>query len=431
MKSIALTEEVKLKWAPLLDESTLPEIKNNTVRNTTLRILENTAQELAEVNTVGTVQVPNAYDPVLISLVRRSMPSLIAHDIVGVQPMSGPSGLIFTMVATYGGNATGDEAFGTSAPDVNHSGDGAGAGMSTAAAELLGANDQVTVQAAVAETIPVVQADPWAEMSFSIEKATVTAKTRALKAKYTEELAADLKAVHGLDAETELANILSGELVAEINREVIALCRSQAIITPAADYSGGGTNALVTLGQFDLHADSDALTEIDRIRSLMLFINNQANRIARGTRRGMANWIITSPNVAGALDLAGKMDIRLGSSLDAVSATPDVGITYAGVLNGRYKVFVDPYLATDEVLIGYKGANVYDAGAYYAPYVPMSMHKAIGEEDFQPRIGFKTRYGLAVNPFATNAASAGDFTANPAVSAAANPYFRKFTVLGL
>jgi len=425
--NIALTEEVKEKWAPLLDESSLPKIENQTVRNTTLRILENTAQELQEVNTVGTAQVPNAYDPVLISLVRRSMPSLIAHDIVGVQPMTGPSGLIFTMVAHYGGDASGAEAFGTAVADVNNSGDGAGAGMSTAAAEVLGANETGNAAGTYTQNEVITQLNPWAEMSFSIEKATVTAKTRALKAKYTEELAADLKAVHGLDAETELANILSGELVAEINREVIALCRGQAIVTPAADYDGGGTNALTTLGEFDLHTDSDALTEIDRIRSLMLFINNQANRIARETRRGMANWIITSPNVAGALDLAGKMDIRLGSSLAQVSTPADVGITFAGVLNGRYKVFVDPYLANDEVLMGYKGANVYDAGAYYAPYIPMSMHKTVGEEDFQPRIGFKTRYGLAVNPFADTT----NYSADPAQSLAANPYFRRFVVKGL
>lgn len=423
--NIVLTEEVKEKWAPLLDESSLPEITNTTVRTATMRILENTAQELTEVNTVGTAQVPNAFDPVLISLVRRTMPSLIAHDIVGVQPMTGPSGLIFTLVAHYGGDASGDEAFGVNAADSDHTGNGSGAGMSTAAAEALGADDKVDTTTSNANQA-VVQTNPWAEMSFSIEKATVTAKTRALKAKYTEELAADLKAVHGIDAETELANILSGELVAEMNREIIELCRSQAIITPASDYHGGGSNALTTLGQFDLHSDSDALTEIDRIRSLMLFINNQANRIARATRRGMANWIITSPNVAGALDLAGKMDIRLGSSLAQMSTPSDVGITFAGVLNGRYKVFVDPYLATDEILIGYKGANVYDAGAYYAPYIPMSMHKTIGEDDFQPRIGFKSRYGLAINPFAS-----ANYTALPADSVAANPYFRKFVVLGL
>jgi len=440
MQNTILTEDVKKSWEPILNESSLPEIKDATVRNTVMRLLENTKAELNEAATTiaadgtSTNGAADNYDPVLIKLIRRTMPSIIAHDIIGVQPMSGPTGLVFSMAAEYVDG--GAEAFGVDAPvDQGKN--------TTTEAELLGADTEITAannDGSGTAALPVTQVSPWKEMTFSIEKAPVDVQTRALKGTYTQELAQDLKAIHGIDAETELANILAGELTAEINREMIALIDNQAIITPVTDWRGGGAGTaplgteLMTVGEFDLEADTDAIGEIDQIKALMLFLNNQSARIARGTRRGMANWIITSPSIAGALETAGKVDAI--ANFGAVSTPADVGVTYAGILNGRYKLFIDPYMATDIVYMGYKGASAYDAGAYYSPYVPMSLMKAVGENDFQPRIGFKTRYGLAVNPMAVAKGSRNNISISDATSAGnvgyhANPYFRKFTVLGL
>lgn len=400
--TVMLTEEVRESWAPIINEESCAPITNNYIKNSTIRLLENQRIDLAEATGTQTGAVAN-YDPVLISMVRRTMPSLIAHDIIGVQPMSGPTGLIFSMKAWYGGTSSGTEAFDSTAPD-----DTFAAKKATADGEILGSDKQVTTDptAVVDQTNSVVETNPWPEMSFSIEKVSVTAQTRALKAKYTEELATDLKNIHGLDAETELANILSTELVAEINREIVKGVDSQAI---------AGATAATTPGTFDLTADTDGRWEIEKLKGLLMQINKEANLIAQQTRRGVGNWIICSANVAGALDIAGKIDTSLVTGDLNVDG---VGVTFSGILNGRFKVYIDPYATTDFFTVGYKGSNPYDAGMYYAPYVPLNMVKAIGEDDFQPRIGFKTRYGIAYNPFVSG-------------TAGQNKYFRKVLVTGL
>ncbi len=386
-----LSEEIKDKWAPVMEHAELPAIKDATKSAITLRLLENQQKALDEANVTGG-NVDN-WDPVLISLVRRTMPQLIAFDTIGVQPMSGPTGLIFAMKSHYTGEAsTGAEALTlpAGAPNTAFSGD-----MTTAAGETLGGTGAA-----------------YAEMSFSIEKSSVEAKTRALKAKYSLELAQDLKAIHGLDAENELASILSSEILAEIDREVIAKINSQA--------TGGALAGTTLPGTFDV---ADALDNRgarwggERYKSLLTQINKESNLIAKETGRGKGNWLIVSADVASALDMVGAMDVP-NMGLDN-GMQPDVtNSTFAGVLGGKYKVFIDQFAASDYVTVGFKGSNMYDAGLFYCPYVPLQLMKSIGEEDFQPRIGFKTRYGLTHNPFATGAAGA-------------NPYFRTFAVAGL
>jgi hypothetical protein len=314
------------------------------------------------------------------------------------------------MKAWYGtdNSGSGTEAFGINAPNASHA-----AKTATADGEVL-ASDKVVDGDATGVT-PVTEANPWPEMSFSIEKASVTAQTRALKARYTHELSQDLKAVHGMDAETELANILSTELVAEINREIIGLCDSQSIAITIAD------DGVTTNGVFSLSADTEGRWEIEQIKVLLMFINKQAMKIAQQTRRGIGNIIITSPNVAGALEMAGKVDT---GTVTSDLRWDGIGATFLGMLQGRYRLYVDPYMTADKIIIGYKGSSAYDAGIFYAPYVPLQMYKATGEDDFQPRMGFKTRYGIAVNPFAHK-------SADPANSVGSNPWYRSFTVAGL
>jgi len=394
-----LSEQIKDKWQPVMEHAEIPAIQDATKRAITLRLLENQQIALDEANVTG-ANVDN-WDPVLISLVRRTMPQLMAYDTIGVQPMSGPTGLIFAMKSHYTGEAsTGAEALTlpAGAPDTDFAGDdGTADAMTTAQGEALGG---------------FVGSTTYNEMSFSIEKSSVTAKTKALKAKYSIELAQDLKAIHGLDAESELANILSGEILAEINREIINTIGAQA--TP------GATAGTTTAGTFDV---SDALDNRgarwggERYKSLLVQINKEANLIAKNTGRGRGNWLIVSPDVASALDMVSSM-AEPNMSLDN-GAQPDVvNNVFAGVLGGKFKVFVDQFASADTVIVGFKGANMYDAGLFYCPYVPLQMMKSIGEEDFQPRLGFKTRYGLTHNPFASG-------------TAAQNPYFRKFTVTNL
>jgi len=394
-----LSEQIKDKWQPVMEHAEIPAIQDATKRAITLRLLENQQIALDEANVTG-ANVDN-WDPVLISLVRRTMPQLMAYDTIGVQPMSGPTGLIFAMKSHYTGEASsGAEALTlpAGAPDTDFAGDdGTADAMTTAQGEALGG---------------FVGSTTYNEMSFSIEKSTVSAKTKALKAKYSIELAQDLKAIHGLDAESELANILSGEILAEINREIINTIGAQA--TP------GATAGTTTAGTFDV---SDALDNRgarwggERYKSLLVQINKEANLIAKNTGRGRGNWLIVSPDVASALDMVSSM-AEPNMSLDN-GAQPDVvNNVFAGVLGGKFKVFVDQFASADTVIVGFKGANMYDAGLFYCPYVPLQMMKSIGEEDFQPRLGFKTRYGLTHNPFATG-------------TAAQNPYFRKFTVTNL
>ena len=394
-----LSEQIKDKWQPVMEHAEIPAIQDATKRAITLRLLENQQIALDEANVTG-ANVDN-WDPVLISLVRRTMPQLMAYDTIGVQPMSGPTGLIFAMKSHYTGEAsTGAEALTlpAGAPDTDFAGDdGTADAMTTAQGEALGG---------------FVGSTTYNEMSFSIEKSSVTAKTKALKAKYSIELAQDLKAIHGLDAESELANILSGEILAEINREIINKIGTQA--TP------GATAGVANAGTFDVADAVDnrgARWGGERYKSLLVQINKEANLIAKNTGRGRGNWLIVSPDVASALDMVSSL-AEPNMSLDN-GAQPDVvNNVFAGVLGGKFKVFVDQFASADTVIVGFKGANMYDAGLFYCPYVPLQMMKSIGEEDFQPRLGFKTRYGLTHNPFASG-------------TAAQNPYFRKFTVTNL
>ena len=417
INQVALQE----KWAPVLDSGNA--IYDSHRRAVTAVVLENMekqqAQESAQINEVAAnvtgTHVDN-WDPVLISLVRRATPALLAFDLVGVQPMTGPTGLIFAMKSAYttqnGTEALFDEAntefSGVAAGTANDStnpfeGDSSdadsvddytpGPGMTTAQAEALGNTGSA-----------------FAEMAFSIDKTTVTAKSRALKAQYTIELAQDLKAVHGLSAETELANILSTEILAEMNREIIRNINVKSVTsTVAAD------------GQLDITATADnggGRWLIERIKGMVFAMEKEANIIATSTRRGKGNWAIVSHGVAAALNAAGMMDTGLGLSGPANFDSDATGSLFAGTMTGGMKVYIDPYASVDYFTIGYKGANPYDAGMFYCPYVPLSMMKTIGENDFQPKIGFKTRYGLADNPFVT-------------AGAGANVYYRKRQIMNL
>jgi len=395
-----LSEEIKDKWQPVMEHEDLPQIQDATKRAITLRLLENQEKALQEANVTG-ANVDN-WDPILISLVRRTMPQLMAYDTIGVQPMSGPTGLIFAMKSHYTGDASsGAEALALPAgqPDVDFSGDNA--------------NTQNTYTTAEGEALGgfVSGGGDFKEMSFSIEKSSVTADTRALKAKYSLELAQDLKAIHGLDAESELSNILSAEILAEINREVIEMILSQA--------TAGAASGTANAGTFDVADAVDnrgARWGGERYKSLLIQINREANLIAKNTGRGAGNWIICSADVASALDMVAGLAVP---NMDVGANQPDVSQNvFAGTLGGKYKVYIDQFAAADSVTVGYKGSNMYDAGMFYCPYVPLQLMKSIGEEDFQPRLGFKTRYGLTHNPFASG-------------TAGQNPYFRKFTVANL
>jgi len=429
------------KWSPVLNEESAGKIQDAHKRAVTAAVLENTEKALAEegarqnflnedaaANNTGSAA---NWNPVLISLVRRSMPNLMAYDVCGVQPMTGPTGLIFAMKSNYkttrAGATSGNEALfneaitgfsgdsngtqtqepsglngltdGNADSTINDSRSGPdfGAGMSTANAEQLGTTGETA----------------FAEMGFTIEKATVTAKSRALKAEYTLELAQDLKAIHGLDAETELSNILSTEILAEINREVIRTVNSQA-------KTGASTGNTAINGIFDMSTDADGRWSVEKFKGLIVQIEREANQIAKETRRGKGNFIIASSDVASALAASGMLDYApaLATNLNV----DDTGNTFAGVLNGRTKVYIDPYATTDFVTVGYKGTNPYDAGVFYCPYVPLTMVRAVGENDFQPRIGFKTRYGMASNPFV------GSSPADGLATAKTNQYYRIFRV---
>ena len=435
------SDELQKKWQPVLEHPDLPQIGDAHKRAVTATLLENQERSAKEQNAgSGGYQAPSllgeaaptnamgassstasdgaidTFDPVLISLVRRSMPNLIAYDICGVQPMSGPTGLIFAMrsrTSTQGGsealfnevntvfsgsaagnNASQDVIDGGSTPlqqagadpTARASGSGytVGTGMTTAQAEALGDASDNAFQ----------------EMAFSIEKISVTAVSRALKAEYTMELAQDLKAIHGLDAETELSNILSAEILAEINREVVRTINYTA--------TAGSQNNVTTAGTFDLDTDSNGRWSVEKFKGLMFNIERDANEIAKATRRGKGNMMICSSDVASALQMAGVLDYT--PALNNNLQVDDTGNTFAGVLNGRIKVYIDPYFspansgasAENYYTLGYKGSSAFDAGLFYCPYVPLQMVRAIGENTFQPKIGFKTRYGMVSNPFATS-----------------------------
>ena len=466
------SEHLQEKWAPLLNHEGLDKIDDNHKRAVTAVLLENQEKFLREqqafassgsflseqpnVNTdpsstgnagfSGSGASPVAgFDPVLISLIRRSMPNLVAYDLAGVQPMSGPTGLIFAMRSKYTSQANANEAFFDEA-DTSFSGQNAGrnltssatdanAGLGTTQAQA-GSNpgalnptgtasstgydvgQGMTTQAA--EALNGTGDAAFNQMAFSIEKVTVTAKSRALKAEYSLELAQDLKAIHGLNAEAELANILSTEILAEINREVIRT------IYKIAEPGAGANTA--TAGEFDLDIDSNGRWSVEKFKGLLFQIERDANAIAQRTRRGKGNMILCSADVASALTMAGVLDYT--PALNANLNVDDTGNTFAGVLQGKYRVYIDPYSANVDAnqyyVVGYKGSSPYDAGLFYCPYVPLQMVRAVGENTFQPKIGFKTRYGMVANPFAEGTtAGAGRLRVN------SNRYYRRVTVKNL
>ena len=438
------TEHLQEKWQPVLEHPDLPEIQDAYKRAVTTVILENQEKamgedrqflgEVAPNNSTGSA-VAN-WDPILISLVRRAMPSLIAYDICGVQPMTGPTGLIFAMKARYtsqsGPEALYNEAntfFGGQKQNATTGAQVATqTGLNVLAAMSAGnysVNTGLTTGAA--EALGDSNADSCAQMAFSIEKSTVTAKSRALKAEYTMELAQDLKAIHGLDAETELANILSAEILAEINREVVR--------TIYINSKNGAQTNVTNAGIFDLNTDSSGRWSVEKFKGLMFSMERDANVIARDTRRGKGNIMICSADVASAMTMAGLLDYQ--SALQDNLNVDSTGNTFAGVLNGRLKVYVDPYAnmgvgyaghayTTQYYVVGYKGTSPYDAGIFYCPYVPLQMVRAVGENSFQPKIGFKTRYGMQVNPFAQASAQ----TDGPGARDS-NVYYRRVQIANL
>ena len=442
-----LTENLQEKWQPVLEHPDLPKIEDSYKRAVTTVILENQEKavredasflsEAAPANFSGTMPDTGGvakWDPVLISLVRRAMPNLIAYDICGVQPMTGPTGLIFAMKSRYGSQAGSEALFNEAdtdysarsvgtpvgSPDAHVDSNPAilndasagtyttGSGMTTANAETLGDGTE-----------------EFAEMAFSIDKVTVTAKSRALKAEYTMELAQDLKAIHGLDAETELANILSSEILAEINREVVRTIYSHA-------KSGAQINT-TTAGIFDLDTDSNGRWSVEKFKGLLFQLERDANAVGQLTRRGKGNLVICSADVASALAMSGVLDYA--PALSTNLNVDDTGNTFAGVLNGKFKVYVDPYAANIDAkqfyVVGYKGTSPYDAGLFYCPYVPLQMVRAVGQNSFQPKIGFKTRYGMVQNPYATSA-GLGALDNSGAVGAThLNLYYRRVKVTNL
>jgi len=424
------------KWAPVLDETSAGEIKDHHRRAVTAAILENQEKAIAETRAAEqgflTEAAPanntssvNNFDPVLISLVRRAMPNLIAYDVCGVQPMNGPTGLIFAMKSRYQGGSTSNREALFNEAETQFSGDSSGThdsdnpsgynGIDSDGARLtsLAAGGMPTDDA---ESLGSTGGSSFNEMGFTIERQTVTAKSRALKAEYSLELAQDLKAIHGLDAETELANILSTEILAEINREVIRTINSQA--------KNGAQQSNVTInGVFNLSSDADGRWSAEKFKGLTVQIDRESNVIAKETRRGKGNVVICSSDVATALAAAGSLDYSPAISNNL--QVDDTGNTFAGVLNGRVRVYIDPYAQTDYVTVGYKGQNPYDSGVFYCPYVPLQMVKAVGEDTFQPRIGFKTRYGMASNPFVGSTPSDG------LASAKTNQYYRIFKVTNI
>ena len=448
------TQQLQEKWQPVLDHEALPKITDRYKRAVTAVLLENQEiairdsriaegnvgllTEAAPVNTSSGANI-DTYDPVLISLVRRAAPQLIAYDICGVQPMTGPTGLIFAMKSNYvedDGTTTGAEALfgepvtGHSASDSSDAVTGLDTGTIIAdpfdtSSPSYGDTTARGMTTAKAEALGGATTDEFRQMAFTIDKTSVTAKSRALKAEYTTELAQDLKAVHGLDAEAELSNILSTEILSEINREIV-----RRVITVA---QLGALNNTATDGTFDLDTDSNGRWSVEKFKGLHFQIERDANEIAVKTRRGRGNFIIASSDVVAALSMTGSLDT--GGSVSGGQLADD-GITnntFVGTLNGKYKVYVDPYYSVvdaEYVCIGYKGSSPYDAGLFYCPYVPLQMVKATGEQTFQPKIGFKTRYGLVSNPYVATAIG-GSTADQETLTHSTNQYYRKFKVSNL
>ena len=443
---LTISEALARKWQPILEHADLPPIKDAYRKTVTTMLLENQEQflrESAPTNFSGaasgtdTVSGVARWDPILISLVRRAMPNLIAYDICGVQPMSGPTGLIFAMRSRYisqnGVEALYQEAdtsyggsggTGTTASGVFQTDPFEASGVDPVASSgIVGTQGSTTYQG---EAKGDSASNPFPSMAFSIEKTTVEAKTRALKAEYTMELAQDLKAIHGLDAETELANILSSEILAEINREVVRVIYNNAKL-------GAKSGTTQTQGVFDLNVDSNGRWSVEKFKGLLFQIERECNQIAKETRRGKVNFIVCSSDVASALAMSGVLDYA--PALSTNLNVDDTGNTFAGVLNGKLRVYIDPYssmtTAHDFFMAGYKGSSAYDAGMFYCPYVPLQMVRAVGENSFQPKIGFKTRYGLVNNPFATIANGATVSDPYAAGAARKNIYYRIVKVTNL
>ena len=450
-----LTEHLEKKWAPVLDHEGAGAIKDSYRRAVTALVLENQEKAMAEEGRVLNESITNAagtggfsgsasaagpvagYDPILISLVRRALPNLMAYDIAGVQPMTGPTGLIFAMRSRRGSQRDQNETFFdeviTSFSSQNADGTMAGVGTHTGANPVANTANNNAYTTGRGMTTAQAEAlgdtgNAFAEMNFSIEKVTVTARSRALKAEYTMELAQDLKAVHGLDAETELANILSTEILAEINREVVRTVYRSAVV--------GAAYGVTTPGTFDLDTDSNGRWSVEKFKGLVFQIERECNAIAKATRRGKGNILIVSSDVASALAMAGVLDYT--PALNVNLQVDDTGNTFAGTMHGRVKVYIDPYFGGssngDElVTVGYKGTSPYDAGLFYCPYVPLQMVRAIGQDTFQPKIGFKTRYGMVANPFAKglNPIAEADLGNTIEGTVRANQYYRIFRVRNL
>ena len=430
-----LSENIQQKWSAILDHPDLPQIKDNYKRQVTAVLLENQEKSLREerqalfetpANNISATAGIDKYDPILIGLVRRAMPNLMAYDICGVQPMTGPTGLIFAMRSIYkttrGDTTNRVEALFNEA-NTSFSGSIPGTGSTPAHSGSNPVFGTYTTGNAVS-TASMEAAESFNEMSFSIDKTTVTAKSRALKAEYTVELAQDLKAIHGLDAEAELSNILSQEFMFEINREVVRTIYGVAKT---------GSPATATAGTFDLDIDSNGRWSVERFKGLLFNIERDANHIAQDTRRGKGNFIVCSADVASALAMSGVLDYT--PALSTNLNVDDTGNTFAGVLNGRYRVYIDPYSANlgasnQFYMVGYKGSSPYDAGMFYCPYVPLQMVRAIDPNSFQPKIGFKTRYGLIANPYVTSSDSLSDADADR-FTAGRNQYYRKTKVVNL
>ena len=450
-------ENLQEKWAPVLNHEGLNDIKDPYRKSVTAILLENQERALAEERAVlteaptnvGPINTPTTsagavagFDPILISLIRRAMPKLIAYDIAGVQPMSGPTGLIFAMRSRYT-NQTGDEAF-FDEPDAQFSGtkggtpptatteknpglinDATGGGTTATNYDLASSKFTTSEQESLGDSA----SNAFMEMAFSIDRIAVEAKGRALRADYSVELAQDLKAIHGLDAESELANILSTEILSEINREVVRTVYRGA--------KPGAQANVANAGVFDLDVDSNGRWSVEKFKGLLFQIERDANAIAQETRRGKGNIIITSADVASALAMSGVLDYDSGISgaVGGLGEIDDTGNTFVGTLNGRFKVYIDPYSAnvsdSQYYVVGYKGSNAYDAGLFYCPYVPLQMYRAIGQDTFQPRIGFKTRYGMVLNPFAKGLASLSDSDPQAAGNLNANAYYRRVRVANL
>jgi len=442
--------EIQEKWSAILEHDALPTIADKNKRAVVAQLLENTERAMIEesaqggqtslmTETSGALATSLAggvatYDPVLISLVRRAMPNLIAYDICGVQPMTGPTGLIFALRPQYdsqsGANAfyyeanTGQSSYGLGAVGNTTLGNSGGNWGG-----IYGVNTSVTASGntgtynfaggantAQAEALGSTSNADFNQMAFSIDKVTVTAKSRALKAEYSIELAQDLKAIHGLDAETELSTILSSEILAEINREIVRTINLTAT---------AGAADTTTAGTFDLDIDSNGRWSVEKFKGLMFQIEREANAIAKNTRRGKGNILICSSDVASALQMAGVLDYAPALNSNNLQVD-DTGNTFAGVLNGRIRVYIDPYAAGNFMTVGYKGASAFDAGLFYCPYVPLQMVRAVGQDSFQPKIGFKTRYGVVANPFSRGAnGSDGTLVQN------VNVYYRRVLVTNI